>query len=363
MISMENVEGRKILQLPSRFLLLLSPMPACLADHHQRSGIDRSPDQDWSCSVARTEHERLAAEIGGISNRVVPSVRWWLKTFPHLPGWRARSASHPKNLKIPDSSTASQPAVTTTSPASFHFAVQSSLIFWSSLLKRPRFLSSSLPCLSARERKIINMAFVPRPTLPRVPQSAPRFTCSQQPVSRRQAFTLFAAGAAGAATLFAPTASKASGLEETISKVLFPKQGFNAPDALKSSDKIVNKGILSSKEGKKALAQLAGVDDSMKALYESFKSNPQVEISTTVRKAVSISDLRTSLNIINDAIDEASQAETDKMARSIIQDIGELQMAASLKPGTTRTQKKIERTNDWFLQITADFTKLLSFYS
>lgn len=82
-----------------------------------------------------------------------------------------------------------------------------------------------------------------------------------------------------------------------------------------------------------------------------------------VRKLVSISELRNALNIVNEAVDEESQVQTDKVVRGIIQDIGELQTAAVVKKGQVRTPKKIDRTNDWFLKLTADFQRLLSFYS
>lgn len=216
------------------------------------------------------------------------------------------------------------------------------------------------------------MAFIPGPALPSASVSTParhRSICrasttpSTPSVSRRHLL----AGLAGVlATLAVPndaSAKNGEGLERAFSKVLFPKEGFNAPDTLQPSGNIVDRDILSKPAGKAALSKLREFDTAVTDLYSKFQADPQVELSPTVRKVISISELRSALNTVNEAVDEQSQIETDKVVRGIIQDIGELQNAAALKTGVPRTLKKIERTNDWFIKLTGDFKRLLSFYA
>lgn len=169
-----------------------------------------------------------------------------------------------------------------------------------------------------------------------------------------------------AATLLGSSSVKAAtgtGLERAVSKFFFPKQGFNAPDALAPESVNVDRSVLDSKDGQKAIKALKDYQSSIQQLYAEFKNDPQVQLNPRVSQIFSISDLRTALNTVDEAFDEDTQKETDKMVRGIIQDIGELETAAALKPGAVRTQKKIERTTDWFDKLTADFSRLLSFYA
>lgn len=210
------------------------------------------------------------------------------------------------------------------------------------------------------------MAFVPGATLPTTQSTRAnaRFVCSAQPnITRRQLLSTAAAAAAALVTSSPAHAKGGEGLEKAFSKVLFPKEGFNAPDTLAPSPSIVNQDVLKTKEASAALKRIQDYDTAIADLYGRFKSDPQIELTTSVKKLVSISDLRNALNVVNEAIDEQSQTETDKVVRGIIQDIGELENAAVLKPGSSRTKKKIERTEDWFAKLTGDFKRLLSFYA
>lgn len=201
----------------------------------------------------------------------------------------------------------------------------------------------------------------------------PSIVCEQQrlnehptmPVTRRQLLTNAAMAAAGAITVsLAPSVARADGndIEKAISKALFPKEGFNAPDSvLPSADKI-NRELMSKPEVKDALSKLQGYQKNLIDLFDKFKNDPQAELQSAVRDIVPISELRNALNVVNEAIDENTQIETDKVVRSIIQDIEELDAASALKSGVERTQKKIDRTSDWFDKLGGDFKRLLSFY-
>lgn len=217
------------------------------------------------------------------------------------------------------------------------------------------------------------MAFINSPTLPilstRTRTPAP-FVCSQSldsnpesapSVTRRQLLSNAALAAAAAiASTISPSPANA-GIESAISKTFFPKQGFNVPDTVAPSSDLVDRDLLGKSDAKAALSKLRDWDNSILTLYAKFQEDPQLELSSSLRK-FSISDLRNALNIVNEAIDETTQIQTDKVVRGIIQDIAELQNSAALKPGIPRTPKKINRTTDWFVKLTGDFKRLLSFY-
>lgn len=220
------------------------------------------------------------------------------------------------------------------------------------------------------------MAFITGPALPSTSGRTARgatIVCSQQrpdgpstAVSRRQLLVSAAIAAAGALSSSvsspAANAADATGLERAISKALFPKEGFNAPDSVLPDPKKINREIMSKPEVKSALAKIEEYQKKVGDLYTKFKDDPQAELSALVKDAVPIDELRNALNTVNEAIDENTQFETDKVVRGIIQDINELEVASDLKPGIERTQKKIDRTVDWFEKIGGDFTRLLSFY-
>lgn len=211
------------------------------------------------------------------------------------------------------------------------------------------------------------MAFVnfagalPRSSASRLHSSRSVVTCSAptpKPVSRR-ALLAGAAALAGLSGSAGSSLAAEGGVEQAVSKFFFPKKGFNAPDAPQAGT--IDRSVFQTSEGKAAISTLKGYQEKLDTLYTSFKDDPQAPLP--VKDTFQISKLRDALNTFDDAFDEEAQKETDKVVRGIIQDIGELQNAAALKPGAPRTKKKIERTQDWFETLTRDFNKLLSYYS
>lgn len=159
-----------------------------------------------------------------------------------------------------------------------------------------------------------------------------------------------------------PSESRAAGtegVEKTVSKLFFPKDRFTTDPA----GGAIDKSVLESPSGKAAVKTLLKYQSEIDSLYAEFKGNPQLELNPRVGKTFPISELRDALNQFGEAFDENSQKETDKVVRNIIQDIGELQTAGALRAGTVRTERKIQRTNDWFERLTTDFKRLMSFYS
>lgn len=189
--------------------------------------------------------------------------------------------------------------------------------------------------------------------------------CSANPgpnVCRRNLLSI--AAAATIAKALQPTVTRADdaggAVEKAISKVFFPKEGFNAGD--KPLGGTLDRSILETSSGKAALATLKKYQSEIDQMYTDFKSNPQVPLSSRVGK-LNISELRDALNTFGEAFDEDAQRETDRVVRNIIQDIGELQAATVLREGAVRTERKIQRTTDWFEKVTTEFSRLVSFCS
>lgn len=167
-----------------------------------------------------------------------------------------------------------------------------------------------------------------------------------------------------AASVLPPQESRAAGtegVEKTVSKLFFPKEGFTSDS--KPLGATIDKSILESPSGKAALKALLQYQADIDTLYSEFKGNPQLELNPRIGKTFNISQLRDALNAFNEAFDEDSQKETDKVVRNIIQDIGELQTAGALKSGAVRTERKIQRTADWFERLSGDFRRLMAFYA
>lgn len=170
--------------------------------------------------------------------------------------------------------------------------------------------------------------------------------------------------AASTSLVLLPNESRAAGtegVEKTVSKLFFPKEGFT--NESKPLGATIDKSILESPSGKAAYKALQNYQTEIDSLYAEFKGNPQLELNPRVGKTFNISELRDALNAFNEAFDEDSQKETDKVVRNIIQDIGELQTAGALKKGAVRTERKIQRTADWFDRLSIDFNRLMAFYT
>lgn len=184
-------------------------------------------------------------------------------------------------------------------------------------------------------------------------------------LSRRDALSAAAAAVAAAAGAAAfPTPARAAGgvgIERAVSKFFFPKEGFNVPDAPLPG--ALNRSVLETAAGKAAVESLRKYQEAVDELYTEFKNDPQAKLNPRVGAIFQISELRGALNTFGEAFDEDAQRETDKVVRNIIQDVGELKTAAALREGATRTQRKIERTTDWFEKLVSDFKRLMAYYA
>jgi hypothetical protein len=180
-------------------------------------------------------------------------------------------------------------------------------------------------------------------------------------MNRRAVLSVAMLAAAG---LVAPRdASAGLGIEGAVSKVFFPKEGYNAPDRTAPGSVTVDAEVMKRPETKAALKKLSDYDALIKDTAAQFKADPMsYDVAAKVKSSFKVDDIRSSLNIVNEAFDEDTQRVTDKVVRGIIQDIGEVITNSTVKPGTSRTSKKIDRTTQWLSKISGDFDYLLAFY-
>jgi hypothetical protein len=187
-------------------------------------------------------------------------------------------------------------------------------------------------------------------------------TSQEAGISRRAAISAAMLVAAG--LLVPRDASAGLGIEGAVSKVFFPKEGYNAPDKTVPGAVTVDAEITSRPEFKAALKRLSEYSALIKDTTTKFAANPtSYDVAGTVKATMKVDDIRSSLNTVNEAFDEETQRVTDKVVRGIIQDIGEIITNSALKPGTSRTPKKIDRTTLWLSKISTDFDHLLAFYN
>jgi len=84
----------------------------------------------------------------------------------------------------------------------------------------------------------------------------------------------------------------------------------------------------------------------------------------SIRKEFDFSKLRTDLNVVSTVFDDQTQLTTDRISRSILYDLTELENAARFKKGEeqVRTPKKIANVDKWFVKLDSDFDQFLSYF-
>jgi hypothetical protein len=93
-----------------------------------------------------------------------------------------------------------------------------------------------------------------------------------------------------------------------------------------------------------------------------FDENSNVVIIPFIRKEFDFSKVRNDLNIVTGVFDEDTQKTIDRIARSVLYDLSELENSSRFKDGeTTRTPKKTANVQKWFKKLDEDLTTFLSY--
>jgi len=134
-------------------------------------------------------------------------------------------------------------------------------------------------------------------------------------------------------------------------------------ETTKPKDADIDDELLESKAVQAGLANLKGYKSSAASLKATFLSDTNAQLIPTIRKEFDFSQLRNDLNVVATVFDDTTQLTTDRIARSILYDLTELENASRLKKEeTTRTPKKIANVQKWFDKLDGDFTAFLAYF-
>lgn len=121
--------------------------------------------------------------------------------------------------------------------------------------------------------------------------------------------------------------------------------------------------LLSSKEVQKSIQGIKGYKSAAKELGAKFSTDTTMPLIPTIRKDFDFSKVRDDLNIAATVFDDETQKTTDRISRSILYDLTELEGASRLKKGETeRTEKKIANVQKWFAKLEKDFDVFLEYF-
>merc|ERR1719502_837613 len=134
-------------------------------------------------------------------------------------------------------------------------------------------------------------------------------------------------------------------------------------ETTKPKDADIDDELLESKAVQSGLTNLKGYKSSASALKATFMSDTNAQLIPTIRKDFDFSALRNDLNVVATVFDDTTQLTTDRIARSILYDLTELENASRLKKEeTTRTPKKIANVQKWFDKLDGDFAAFLAYF-
>merc|ERR1711988_532007 len=122
--------------------------------------------------------------------------------------------------------------------------------------------------------------------------------------------------------------------------------------------------LLKSTAVQKAIEGIKGTKSSAAALKAKFATDTGMPLIPTIRKDFDFSKVRDDLNVAATVFDDQTQQTTDRITRSILYDLTELEGASRLKKGETeRTEKKIANVEKWFGKLDKDLDSFLAYFA
>jgi hypothetical protein len=122
----------------------------------------------------------------------------------------------------------------------------------------------------------------------------------------------------------------------------------------------IDKELLKSSSVKDAINTIQKVRTAVAQVQSTLQSNPQ----TTISSAKLIGDpykIRESCNVINTLFDEDTQRYTDRLIRSIVQDLIEIDIAATQKDGIERSTRRYDNVQNKLTKLITNIDNLLAF--
>ena len=168
---------------------------------------------------------------------------------------------------------------------------------------------------------------------------------SESTVSRRSALAV-----GGLAPLVLGTKEASAGWLVGSPEVLDPKSGT------------VDTEILKSDSVQSSIKNVRRYQDIVKQMVAAMAQNDQVDLGPAIRESFDFSKLRFSLNDVNSALDEDTQRGTDRLIRTVIQDVTELENANLVKPGNPRSARKVAILNGKLAKLDKSFDDFLEFF-
>jgi len=137
-------------------------------------------------------------------------------------------------------------------------------------------------------------------------------------------------------------------------------EGVYGMDIVKAKDAVLDEEALASAPVKKALEEFKGYAGGIVQLKAELEKNDQIDIASVLRKDYDLLKVRGTFNALAAVWDEDTQRATDRIMRSILQDLVEVETAAKLVDGK-RSPKKLKLTNEKLVKLDQNFRKLFSY--
>ena len=125
----------------------------------------------------------------------------------------------------------------------------------------------------------------------------------------------------------------------------------------------IDKDLLKSESVQSQVQQVEKVRGTVKKLQAGLDANMQVDLTPIFGKDLDTLKLRNSLNKINEVVvDEETQRGTDRLTRTIIQDVYELEASSKVKDGYARSAKKAASMQAKLVKLDESFGQYLAFF-
>lgn len=137
--------------------------------------------------------------------------------------------------------------------------------------------------------------------------------------------------------------------------------GAGSPGVLDPTQAEIDQDALKGGDVQKAISDIKSFQAAVRTMKSSLQSDPQANLKSTLLKDFDFAKLRATFNTYNKAFEEDTQRGTDRLIRVIMQDITELDIAATQKQGLARSEKRIVTMNGKLNKLDQAFDDLLAF--
>jgi hypothetical protein len=125
----------------------------------------------------------------------------------------------------------------------------------------------------------------------------------------------------------------------------------------------LDQDLLGSGDVQKSLKLLKTDQAVVRKLRAGLEANMQADFAPVIKKELSFSDLRSALNKVNEVVeDDDTQRGVDRLTRTIIQDVIELETSSKVKDGKERSEKKAAAMQVKLVKLDESFREYLSFF-